>query len=89
MFEADPSGVLWKFRGFVDIDMLQSSILPEFNGPVNQDEPAFSREHMEVRLEKMEVVEEGAVFYYTCIFFIREEIVRSKIYCAADRFLLQ
>ena len=37
MFEADPSGVLRKFRGFVDIDMLQRLVtLPEFNGPVNQ-----------------------------------------------------
>ena len=63
MSDVDSSGVLHHFRSFVDEEILQKLVtLPEFNGTVYQDQPAFLKEYVEIRFERMDILPEGAVF---------------------------
>lgn len=53
-------------RRIMTADILENLVtLKQFNGTVFEEQPLFLRELMELRLERLEFLEEGALFFYS------------------------
>ena len=70
MTDVDASGTLvGSARKVIDYTLLKSLVsLPAFNGTLFQRHPPLLRRYMELKLERMDFVKNGVLFYYTLIF---------------------